>query len=292
MSYVIEYDRQFVRSEEGITPLWLAGDSNVWEPTYKTKKSMRRCRSWSVFYNLLGTTEEALLDAIQPSLGRWNQHWKKNGKWVDDAALLRWIHNGCQKAASIEEILRVNNMSAVRCYISDYGNPDQLSQSISTTAEFDEWIRSVKAYLLTHKGYPIVWFDNEPINHPSVKDRANEQVVIKKKNMYLSEISSNGYSFSIDVSKALVMSWEMATDFLRKHRVDARILSASVKEVGFHLLVTDGFYANTYIQKLVKHYTYFTRDKQTALRYATKQSAEAAKRKLEQRGYSVEIIEA
>ena len=36
--------------------------------------------------------------------GMYQEHFKRNGKWVDDAALLRFVQNGITEALTLEEI--------------------------------------------------------------------------------------------------------------------------------------------------------------------------------------------
>ena len=94
MSYTIEYDKIFLKSGAGYTPLWLAGDSNCYEGS---GRNQRRVRDWSVFMSQLGVTEEKLMERIQPLLGGpYQEHWQRRGKWVDDKGLVTWVKNGCK----------------------------------------------------------------------------------------------------------------------------------------------------------------------------------------------------
>lgn len=75
MSYTIEYDKIFLKSGAGYTPLWLAGDSNCYEGS---GRNQRRVRDWSVFMSQLGVTEEKLMERIQPLLGGpYQEHWQR-----------------------------------------------------------------------------------------------------------------------------------------------------------------------------------------------------------------------
>ena len=59
MSYSIEYNRQFIKTENGYTPCWLVGDNNVTEGFGRNE---RRVRNWSVFMNLLDVSEDELVE--------------------------------------------------------------------------------------------------------------------------------------------------------------------------------------------------------------------------------------
>lgn len=168
MSYAIEYARQFIRSEEGITPCWLVGDNNVTEGQGRYE---RRVRSWSCFYNLVGTSEEEMIKRIQPCLGGFQEHWQRNGKWVDDKRLIRWVKSGVRSAASIEDILQRNPgcCGSVRCYVHvwhGFDHTTMLETCVVTTDGFDAWIhryRDLKAILSGEKIdiYPCVDFGTE-----------------------------------------------------------------------------------------------------------------------------------
>ena len=117
MSYTIEYDKIFLKSGAGYTPLWLAGDSNCYEGS---GRNQRRVRDWSVFMSQLGVTEEKLMERIQPLLGGpYQEHWQRRGKWVDDKGLVTWVKNGCKNAVSIEQLIEANRFGAIKCCVME-----------------------------------------------------------------------------------------------------------------------------------------------------------------------------
>lgn len=300
MSYTIEYDKQFIRSESGFTPCWLAGDNNVWEPTCKGKE--RRARSWSVFYNLTGCTEQQILDAVQPSLGGYNQHWQKNGKWVDDKGLIRWIKNGCKNAATIEDILSANRRSAVRCYISawgaDYEKNTLLDEWISTTEQLDKWIIAFKKVCEGLRGegktcYPVIAFDEEKLVHPrSTAEKRPEKVILRRgagqAAFYLSEIEDeNRHSWHRDIKNALVMDYEEAEEIKRSsfssYLRSAIIVNADAKEAPYNAVIqfSDGGRTGSYVVKRTRNRLYTSPFAQEAHRYKDEASAKAALKKLQ-----------
>ena len=309
MSYTIEYNRQFIRSAAGITPVWLAGESNVWE---SGAGHLRRSRAWSVFYNMLGVTQEELLAAIQPSLGYESQHWMKNGRWVDDKALLHWVKLGCKRAASIENILLENQdkISNVRCFLSIWeGNKHRQSlfKDVKSTEEFDRWLELAKTEITAirakkNMAFPIVDFGVEDLRHPSsIVLRDDCKVLFRHKNSYLVEApSSDSSSWSEDIRKAHVFSYEEALNIKAENKygwiAESRLVLASIKEYPFDavLRVKSGLYIGQYVMKRTRSKLHFTAIQRYAKHYATTAEAEKAKHRIEaaysKRGITLEIV--
>ncbi len=309
MSYTIEYNRQFIRSANGITPVWLAGESNVWE---STGGNSRRCRDWSVFQNLLGVTQEELLATVQSFLGYHSQHWIRNGKWVDDKALLSWVKLGCKRAASVEDILLENKdkVSGIRCSISiweDNTHRRSHDRTIKTTEEFDAWLELAKVEIAAIRAkkqmaFPIVDFGVEDLRHPQTIERDSDfKVLFKHKCSYLMELSSSGNSsWSRDIRKACVFSYEEAISIKQEQKygwiAESRLVSASRKDYSFNavLRVRSGVYTGEYVLKRTRNRLHFTRIKEYAKHYATAGAAEKAREKIEaayvNQGISLEVV--
>jgi len=63
--------------------------------------------------------------AVRAVLGS-DEHWRKNGKWVDDKRLISWAENGCKRAETVEEFLSVNpNMTDIH-YVESQENKEEL----------------------------------------------------------------------------------------------------------------------------------------------------------------------
>ena len=225
MSYVIEDGRQFIRSEEGITPCWLCGDNNVTE--FHDGRE-RRERHWSCFCGFVGATEEDIMAKVQSYLGGYQEHWMKNNKWIDDKGLIRWATTGIKNAASIEDILRRNPdcLGRVRCCVHVWRKFDHTVEElefVKTTAEFDSWIRrwrALKEKLTEEKAeaYPAVDFGTENLRSPIVS-KNNGLFCFKKKGRYLSELTDSNCRWTKDPSSAKFFSYEEATDWLHKGRI-------------------------------------------------------------------------
>ena len=140
MSYYAEFDRVFIRSVCGYTPLWLLGDSSVTEGRGRSSRMYRR---WSVFQSLIGVTEEELLAAVEKLKGS-SEHWKRGGKWVDDEGLVRWVKSGCKHAVVLEDLLKANERSYLPCVLRDHNGRTVLSAQVHNTLELEDWIYQAK----------------------------------------------------------------------------------------------------------------------------------------------------
>ena len=245
MSYTIEFNHQFIRSKLGITPCWLTGSNNV---TEGSGRSERVARSWSVFCNALATTEAKLIETVSPSLHGFNEHWKKNGRYLDDKALLRWIKNGCRSAASIEQIIKYNALGSVRCSLSvrtQEGVKRELDEYLSTTEAFDDWITRAKQRIADAAkdgmdAFASVIFP-EKLKHPPVKTEKNKEVLLKYGKRYLRDCTDNTATWTPNIREARVFAYEEAialqdSTFFTKVR-EARLVSAANKQHAYDAVI-------------------------------------------------------
>ena len=167
MSYTIEYNRQFLRSEAGLTPVWLHGDNNVWEGS---GRSQRRSRNWGCFQSLIGVSEQDLMDTVRVLTGgQYQQHWMKHGKWLDDAAVLRWAKNGVVQAMTVEQLRSDNPGLSITAQLSIWGagleHTHELFRFINSTETLDGWIAEAKERITTRKPtesvFPLIAFSSE-----------------------------------------------------------------------------------------------------------------------------------
>lgn len=203
MSYDILYNTVFLRSEEGITPVVLSGCSNVFnlKTTAAGHTIETRERSWECYQSLIGVSEETLMERVKSFTGHeYQEHWKYHGKWVDDAALMKWATNAIKNAATTEDLLLVNSPIFLRmtAYISVWPKGDGWSRravekSIYSTAELDEWIREARTYMEKSKEqgntcYPIIEFNHEDFMKPRALP---DEIFLVRKGAYLSNIEIN-----------------------------------------------------------------------------------------------------
>lgn len=312
MSYAIEYERQFIRSDKGITPCWLAGDNNVYEPSYRGKAE-RRARSWSVFYNLLATTEEAILEAIQPSLGGYGEHWIRGGKWVDDAGLIRWVKSGCKSAATVEEILANNRGCgvSVHCFASVWytdgecysdgtlkrRNKSDISTYVHTSEEFDAWIETAETLREECKAkgwsfYPIIDFGTEKLVHRVSTPKDDQKVVLRcgsgSRISYLIEVSDSHSTWG-KVQDALVITGTAAAELQRTSPFEwvrkARVVDAKIKECPHNVALqfVDGVRAGKYVSQVSRTNLWMTDHVDSAKRYKDVSAARAALKRIQPR---------
>ena len=307
MSYTIEYDRQFIRSAMGYTPVWLAGDSNV---TTGYGRYERRERHWGVFLNLLGQSKEDLLAAVGLLKGS-SEHWKRHGKWIDDAGLDKWVEGGCKTAATIEDILSSNHFVSVHCYVQDYSlgwdnAKTIMDQQIRSTIDFDDWLyhaKEVIAKVSPKNMYPVVeFYPNEPIRHPTKKKDDKEKVLIKNKSTYLvnMEVDQSGGGVShwtYKKEEATIFSAYEAAQLIRDnqgHFRNAKLVSATVLDNPNNLVVrlSKGGVAVGYVQKLTRARIFYVSSMRSARHYSTMAAAKsAAKRVNKGCSFTAEIIE-
>lgn len=291
MSYAIEYARQFIRSQEGITPCWLVGDNNVTEGRGRYE---RRVRNWSCFCNFLGATEDEILARVQPWLGEYQQHWKRNGKWVSDKGLLNWIKSGIKSAASVEDILKRNPAccGAIRCSAHvwrGFNHTTELEYYIHTTSEFDEWIRryrALKDQLSREKVeiYPKVDFGTEYIRHP-VSASDDDRFYLRKNKRYLTKLTDNEVCWRGDVNFALTFSYNEATNLLRENCFLANASLVKVpKEQGPRAIIqiTEGHGAGSYVYELTSWRLRIS-NKEAARQYSSHKTARAALKRILER---------
>ncbi|MDE7242417.1 MAG: hypothetical protein K2O18_00295 [Oscillospiraceae bacterium] len=292
MSYTIEYKRQFIKSQEGITPCWLAGDNNLYEGSGRNE---RRAREWCCFHNLAGVTELEILDAVQPSLGGHEDHWMRNGKWVDDEGLIRWIKSGCKSAATVGEILKENpHLQEVRCYAYVWEAPlhrIELDYCVWSTDEFDRWIRLYRTLHseLTAKGcsvYPVIDLGTESrYRQPGMSKKLSESYILKHKQMYVTGVTEDTVSWNRDIQKAAVFTGREIIR-LREEHFDlwaAQAIRAETKERPCNAVIMfeDGQYGGRYDMKRTKSRLLLSSSIEAAKHYSTAKAAEKAAAKMQ-----------
>lgn len=283
MSYTIEYRRLFLKSSEGYTPCWLAGESNVWEGY---GRSQRRARSWSCFHNLVGVSREEIMRDAQSSLGS-DEHWMKNGKWVNDKGLIAWVENGCKKAVTVEEFLKENpNMSDIHCYVSVWQNlmnHRELEFYVSSSYELDRWIREyrvLRQLLINDRCsiYPVIDLGPETVKFPNKTSTTQGDVLLKRKNQYVCDADESSVSWTSDAHKAKVFSWEEAGKLTRVNHFlrNVRAINADIKIQPFNAVIrfSDGIYAGRYIFERCKNRLRVCCSVENALRYPNEREAQ------------------
>lgn len=263
MSYEIMYNWQFLRSAEGLTPVVLMGSSNVTEASWSraNRRTERRARDWFCLFNMLGVTDDEFLAQIKSMTGgEYQEHWKQNGKWVNDATLVRWGQQNVKNAASIEDVLQLNRpfFLSAECYISLWPKPGEdgwskqvLSRAIHTTEELDNWIREARQVIAKAKSekrsvYPIVRFSKE--NFMRYKPLPETIVLKKGQKSFVQNIEVrdgrnyvSGVSYTQEIQKAKKFKREEYFELLSNYQCallnDVRPVSAEAVEFPYDAVV-------------------------------------------------------
>lgn len=158
MSYEIVYDRQFIKLEvpnsdvPWIIPLTLHGSNNCTE--YTSSGRERRERNWNAIYfngaNKLPIEHpDKMIERLNDFCGtKYQEHFKRNGKWVDDAGLIRFFKNGIKYAKTLEELNELSYSPVyVRCHVSiwvGYDNQIELRRVAHNSAELLQFLLDAK----------------------------------------------------------------------------------------------------------------------------------------------------
>lgn len=290
MSYTIEYDSFFFQSGKNTyIPMWFSGDNNVYET------NRRRARSWSIFMGLFDVSKEQLDESIKPMLGRYNQHWKRHGKWVDDKALIRWIKNGVKNAMTLEEFLTANKWRSLSCELRVYDTDTvyetyQNQAEISTNTQFSEWIRSTKSLMQMLEEqhvsfYPIIRIYGENIRKKKISH--HDIVLIKNTLGYLKESTDKSTTWSKCPTEAMELSAEQAQKLIEEKDLNFRYHARLIDSVSKHkpydaiLMFADGAHEGQYVLKCTQTRIFLTYNANSAFHY---QDTKAAKKAIEKIG--------
>lgn len=317
MSYSIMYDRQFIKSSQGITPCVLAGDNNVWTGSGKYE---RRARDWSVIGNQLAMSEKELLALAESwTGGQYQEHWMQNGKWVDDAGLMRWMKNGIKNAATIEEIISVNRFHSINCFLSVWTKEDhkiELDVYAKDNTEFDAWIEQANSRIAELKSqknsvFPVVRikseFSNNKLQHPKPADAITpETVILKRGQLYLESFERNKdgkirtASWSHYIKEALELPYNEAIAYMKEGfewgNKTVKIVDAATKQLPYNAVIKiiGESYNGHFVRKITARKISFSTTPDGAMHYRDKKAADRALKnlltKLEQKGYSAEVV--
>lgn len=301
MSYYIEFDRVFIRSVSGYTPLWLLGDSSMREGSGRSTRVYRR---WNVFQSLIGVREDDILDAVNALKGS-SEHWQRNGKWINDKDLDGWVRNGCKHAVVLEDLLRANDKSSLLCALYRRQGPGALvlRAEVHNTPEMDEWIyRAKKAISDDPDLAPLIEPNfGERLRRPG-KERSKdpeEKVVIKHGQYYLAEISDRGNKWTKSRKNAQIYRADEAAKVLKTlqgYRMKGRAVSASVLDAACNFIVACNAHDSgptRYICQLSSRGFRYSLHQEVAKRYSTRAAAKRAMESAKQRfpSYTFEVLE-
>lgn len=127
MSYEIVYNRHFLKIDGKIIPLTLHGSNNCYMVAYNGRE--KRERYWSALYlgenTMIAQTENDIMERINSYCGGdYQEHFKRNGKWIDDKGLINFFKNGIKNAKTIEELKEKYYFSGLCGYFSIWNKMD------------------------------------------------------------------------------------------------------------------------------------------------------------------------
>lgn len=240
MSYNIVYAREFIKAGDGrILPLVLCGSNNCWTMSISGRES--RERHWHLIY--ISTNEipalfpKQLIDKVKTYIpSEYQQHFKRNGKWVDDAGLMRFFENGIKKAKTLEEINDELLIKSLLCgeiyYYKGYDTVCIHSSIIKSTEQLDEFLSEADRLICENKDarklYVDISFDIEKsLERKKIKRRKKERLkqfyAVTTNFGYVSSLTRSGiYStHSADYAKQFKTEKE-ATKWIKDRDIERR----------------------------------------------------------------------
>lgn len=210
MSYEIVYSRQFLKIDEKIIPLVLYGSNNCYEVTWKGKE--RRERSWNTMYfganTWIAQTEDKIMERINSYCNReYQEHFVRNGKWVDDKGLIRFFQNGIKNAKTIEELQEEYYFRGLCGYISiwsDGNNSIENKTSIYSSDDLRKFLTDAENRLDNRTEKEKIYICLEYYNE-KFESRVKKERKPKERLTDYYAIKINGYSYLTKLTSRRIM---------------------------------------------------------------------------------------
>lgn len=302
MSYMIEYNRQFIRSGLGYTPLWLAGSNNATQYSHTSRREIRE-RDWYPWMQMVGASEDELIKQAEKLGENSVECWYRKGKWIGEDGVVKWVKSGIKSAATIENIISANYglyLGYLGCsltvYPKDGGCKDRKTEeatSVRTTEEFDAWILRVREYVATHPGAEV-YYNIEglsimnfvrPISCEDEKSHSpTDKVNIRVGEFYISHVDNRSMTTSRNRALAMTFTRAEATELLRKRgyafHSHPKIVAVSDKDVNAANAVLYHKDHSSYVVGISSRHLRHCSDIKLAKHYASIASAKRAKENL------------
>lgn len=241
MSYEIVYAREFIKTSDGrIVPLVLCGSNNTWETTYSGV--CRRVRHWFPICigqgeNPAVTPDELMAKVMSSVPSSYNEHFVRNGKWVDDAGYVRFFKNGIKKAKTLEklndELLFTEHLyGSVYYYDEDYNERNLHISTVKNSVDLDVFLKKVDELIAEYSGkeklYVSIEFEcSDTLKRKKKirerKERLKEFYVITTVNGYVSKLTRRTlYSTQCAQYAKQFESKEKALKWLKKYDIERR----------------------------------------------------------------------
>lgn len=206
---------------------------------------------------------------------------------------------------TIEEIRKIVPVQSITCYISvwekDYSHRTEEWRYCDTTELLEQWLDTAYARKEELSADPshdvficLSYLRQEPLNLASFKEPEGE-VIVRKENRYLLNVTDKGYTFSSDMADALVfkntaearnLAARSGQHFLYKTRFISADNKFAVKNYRIIAILPE--YPNgVFIQRLTRNALRFCHESKYALKFASEQQAQKYIAKLGSRFHKV-----
>ena len=226
MSYSIVYDRQVIKTPTGYSFMILSGDNNVYD---NRGGRWRRARSWNCWP--LNKSEQEIRNYFESwCKNGCGEHFRWNGKFLDDDGLRKWVNTGLKNAKTVEDILLFSGYNSIHAVLSVWhkGASDcnhVLDRYLTTTEGFESWCREVQDYYGQHSAEADIFIkvgvsSDEPLGINRC-NRIDGPVILKSfgnKESYVSSVFADGswHELHSDIEKAIVFdSFNQAEPVIR-----------------------------------------------------------------------------
>lgn len=193
---------------------------------------------------------------------------------------------------AIEEIRKIIPIQSITCYLSiwekDYLHRTEEWRYCDTTKLLEQWLDTAYARKEELSADPsldvficLSYLRQEPLKLAARKEPEGE-VIIRKENRYLSEVTDKGYTFSSDIADALVfkntaearnLAARCGQLFLYKARFICADDKFTVKDSRIKAILPE--YPNgIYILRLTRNALRFCHESKYALKFASEQQAQ------------------
>ena len=231
MSYVIVYDKQVIKTPTGYSFVILHGDNNVWED------NKRRARDWNCW------VLNKPIEEINKYFSSWHkgyEHFKFNGKFVDDAGLDKWVKNGIKNAKTIEEIKILKSHMSIECCLGiwkDSNYHTELNTFVHTTEEYLNWVKQANERQNKKAADESIFIsvsfgEKEPLRLGKIVEGP---VVLKCGNRYVIEVNEETKTWktcSYDPSEAVIFnSFNDAIPYLNRNYIKHNLHAVSAKNL-------------------------------------------------------------
>lgn len=292
MSYAIEYESFCLKTQNGYTILWLAGDNNVTDGG----RYNRRSRDWSCFMNMLDQPAEQFMAVAGKMASESPNHeiWKRvHGGWVYGRDVPAWVSRQLKHAMTVEDLICWNrtSVSNLRCALHVWrGNAcdrNVLSAYVTTTEALEAWVGKAKAAMETeakmgNTAYYSLTVYTEKIRKPRV---FNGDAIFQCRYGYLSRIDGQTCEWCRDRKKAMAVPYDQAVSMLNDNRYarwldKARLLEAKNFDPKVNVPVViyfeNGKFAGQFIAYSGRSSVKVTPYEQAAKKYSSEKTALSA----------------